>query len=151
MKRLSVLKFMSQETSKRPWIISLYMIFTWFLHKDIATWTTVSYYQIFWFFVCLGLVLNGFAWCLVLHKSNLSIKYVYCISVAGTALIKMFSLGTPCCPICFYGISNFNSWNRVLKNKRHLRAMSTENLEKMRDFQYWNSGSSLLIRIRSVF
>ena len=27
-------------------------------------------------FVCLDLVLNGFAWCLVLHKSNLSIKYV---------------------------------------------------------------------------
>ena len=42
------------------------------------------------------------------------------------------------------------SWSGVKKYKRPLRATSTEFLGKIREIQYWNSGSSLLNRILSV-
>ena len=101
MKRLSVLKFLSQETSKRAHEF-LHDFYTKILQLEL--FHNIKYSDFLYVLVWYSTVLLG-----VLCYTNLSIKYVYCISVAGTALIKMVSLGTPCCPICFYGISNFNS------------------------------------------
>ena len=81
-----------------------------------------------WYLKCINTVSwyflynNGFAW-------------------FGRGFIEKMPSYVFCCSL---------SWSGVKKYKRPLRAMSTEFLGKIREIQYWNSGSSLLKRILSV-